>query len=115
MLGAHRSERDELVRAGRSELTVVSNDDDGRAFVGNAAQGGGDGVEVPGVDARRGFVEDDDSAPSGSRSCDDEALLLSSRQAEGMAVPQVSEVEVSQKLLPGLAAGLRRPDRQLAR
>ena len=31
-----------------------------------------------------------------------------------MAVPQVSEVEVGQELLPGLAAGLRRPDRQLA-
>ena len=70
---------------------------------------------MPGIDSRRGFVEDDDSTPSGSRSCDDEALLLSSRQAEGMAVPQVSEVEVSLKLLPGLAAGLRRPDRQLAR
>ena len=31
-----------------------------------------------------------------------------------MAVPQVSEVEVGQELLPGLAAGIRRADRQLA-
>ena len=111
---ARRSECDESIRAGGGELTVVGNDDDSRAFVGNAAQGGRDGVEVSGVDPRRWFIEDHNGTPGGSRGGDDEALFLPARQAEGVALSQVSEVEVGQELLPGLAAGIRRADRQLA-
>ena len=93
----------------------MGDDDDGRAFVRDTAQGGRDGGEVSGVNPRRWFVEDDDSATGRAGGRDNEALFLPARQAEGMAVAQVSEVEVSLKLLPSLAAGLRRPDRQLAR
>ena len=69
---------------------------------------------MSGVDARRWFVEDDDRAPGGAGSRDDEALLLPARQAQRVALSQVGEVEVGQELLPGLAAGIRRADRQLA-
>ena len=69
---------------------------------------------MPGIDARRGFVEDDDAAPGRARSGDHEALLLASRQAQGVPISQVSEVEVGQELLPRFTAGIRRADRQLA-
>ena len=65
---------------------------------------------MPGIDSRGWFVEDDNVTPGSSRCRDDEALFLSSREAQWVPIPQVREVEVSQELLPGLTTRFGCPD-----
>ena len=48
--------------------------------------------------------------PGSSRCRDDEALFLSSREAQWVPIPQVRKVEVSQELLPGLTTRFGCPD-----
>ena len=90
----------------------MRDDDDGGAFVGEAPQGGRDGVQMPGVDARGRLVQDDDGSLGRSGCGNDEALLLSPGQAQGVAFGEVSQIEVRQEGFPGLAARPGSADRE---
>ncbi|MEB4614927.1 hypothetical protein OOT08_09790, partial [Leucobacter sp. M11] len=79
-------------------MTIVRDHDDSPSGSRKAADEPADRVEVAGVDASAGFVEDDDRAIAEAGDGDRETLLLAARQGQGVPLCEVFQVKLREEV-----------------